>query len=600
MSRRDFRTPAARRSATAGCPARPSAAASPEHAGRPRRAGCGRPCSQVSRNDDEPEHAAPLIEPPICRACIDHRRDGPPPGGPSRGRNRATTRPKPHADQDQHGSTRGVGGVDADLPGQRAMPTRPHHAASGMGTAAGFRCHDGVPCRRRDRFASDHAEPARALVDGTARAAPAAGRSPLRPWSRTVTASSPGGSGGHAGADRRRSRPGPRTGTRTTSAVEHLGQEPAEQQADGAPAPAIARRRHAGRPGRCTWLRHATRAPDERPQRTRRQVAELGARAAVDRRRPRRAGRAGAAGARTTCAGDLSSDERDADAGLGARGFVGPRPGRALPAPPRRRAAVPRAPARPRARRLRARGRAAAPGRGRDVDRPSPADALGPHKADACVNFACPRRDGPRLRLARRRLRLRRQRLGAAAAREGLLASACSSAGGGSRTTTSRARRGTCGATSGRRGSGCAGSSGSRSFKDVAIVSGAGVGGGSLGYANTLYRARAALLRGPAVGRAGRLGDRARAALRRPPSGCSASSPTTRTTRPTTCCASSRARSASRTRTPRRASACSLGGRRGETVPDPYFGGAGPGPHGLRALRALHDRLPASAPRTRW
>ena len=60
------------------------------------------------------------------------------------------------------------------------------------------------------------------------------------------------------------------------------------------------------------------------------------------------------------------------------------------------------------------------------------------------------------------------------------------------------------------------------------------------------------------------------------PSGCSASSPTTRTTPPTTCCASTRARSASRTRTPRRASACSSTAEPGETVPDPYFGGAGP------------------------
>ena len=43
-------------------------------------------------------------------------------------------------------------------------------------------------------------------------------------------------------------------------------------------------------------------------------------------------------------------------------------------------------------------------------------------------------------------------------------------------------------------------------FKDVFVVSGSGVGGGSLGYANTLYRARPRLLRGPAVGRARRTG----------------------------------------------------------------------------------------------
>ena len=37
-------------------------------------------------------------------------------------------------------------------------------------------------------------------------------------------------------------------------------------------------------------------------------------------------------------------------------------------------------------------------------------------------------------------------------------------------------------------------------FKDVAVVSGCGVGGGSLGYANTLYVPPTAVLRGSAVG----------------------------------------------------------------------------------------------------
>ena len=45
----------------------------------------------------------------------------------------------------------------------------------------------------------------------------------------------------------------------------------------------------------------------------------------------------------------------------------------------------------------------------------------------------------------------------------------------------------TCAATSGRRASGCAGSCALTTFKDVSVVSGCGVGGGSLGYANTLY-----------------------------------------------------------------------------------------------------------------
>ena len=37
-------------------------------------------------------------------------------------------------------------------------------------------------------------------------------------------------------------------------------------------------------------------------------------------------------------------------------------------------------------------------------------------------------------------------------------------------------------------------------FKDIFIVSGSGVGGGSLGYANTLYRARPAFHGTPVVG----------------------------------------------------------------------------------------------------
>ena len=96
---------------------------------------------------------------------------------------------------------------------------------------------------------------------------------------------------------------------------------------------------------------------------------------------------------------------------------------------------------------------------------------------------------GRRARLAGHRLRLRRQRRGAAAGREGPPRGACSSAAAGSPTTSCRARPGTCGATSGRRSSACKGIFRLTIFRDVAIVSGSGVGGGSLGYANTLYRA---------------------------------------------------------------------------------------------------------------
>ncbi len=60
-------------------------------------------------------------------------------------------------------------------------------------------------------------------------------------------------------------------------------------------------------------------------------------------------------------------------------------------------------------------------------------------------------------------------------------------------------------------------------FRDVFVLSGCGVGGGSLGYANTLYRARPGFYENPQWSRAGRLGCRARAVLRRRPSACSAS-----------------------------------------------------------------------------
>ena len=52
-------------------------------------------------------------------------------------------------------------------------------------------------------------------------------------------------------------------------------------------------------------------------------------------------------------------------------------------------------------------------------------------------------------------------------------------------------------------------------FKDVVVVSGCGVGGGSLGYANTLYVPPAGLLHGPPVERPGGLGGDTRATLRR-------------------------------------------------------------------------------------
>ena len=92
------------------------------------------------------------------------------------------------------------------------------------------------------------------------------------------------------------------------------------------------------------------------------------------------------------------------------------------------------------------------------------------------------------------------------------------------------------------------------------------------------------VLRGPAVGRARRLGGRARAALRR--GGADARRRRLRRGRnpPTTCCASSRARSGSRTPTPRRTSACCSTASRGSRYRT--RSSAAPGPPGRLACAA--------------
>ena len=64
----------------------------------------------------------------------------------------------------------------------------------------------------------------------------------------------------------------------------------------------------------------------------------------------------------------------------------------------------------------------------------------------------------------------------------------CSRPAGGSPTTSSPARRGTCGASCGRRGWAASASSASTGCPTSRSSPGAGVGGGSLVYANTLYR----------------------------------------------------------------------------------------------------------------
>ena len=65
--------------------------------------------------------------------------------------------------------------------------------------------------------------------------------------------------------------------------------------------------------------------------------------------------------------------------------------------------------------------------------------------------------------------------------------STCSRRGAGSRTRTSPRPRGTCAATCGRRALGCYGIQRVHRLPDVMVLAGAGVGGGSLNYANTLY-----------------------------------------------------------------------------------------------------------------
>ena len=127
-------------------------------------------------------------------------------------------------------------------------------------------------------------------------------------------------------------------------------------------------------------------------------------------------------------------------------------------------------------------------------------------------------------------------------------------------------------------------------FKDVAIASGSGVGGGSLGYANTLYRAPTRFYEdaqwaelndwqvalAPHYEEAERMlgvatydeDDPADDLLREYAEEIGVGGTYAKTR---------------------------VGvflGERGKTVADPFFGGEGPGSHRLHPLRALHGRLP--------
>ena len=110
--------------------------------------------------------------------------------------------------------------------------------------------------------------------------------------------------------------------------------------------------------------------------------------------------------------------------------------------------------------------------------------------------------------------------------------------------------------------------------KDAFFLHGAGVGGGSLVYANTLLVPPATGVRGRALGRPG-LEGRARAALRRRPSACSAPS-RARSIVETDRMLKEIAEDMGRGDTFHKATSACTSAKAGETVPDPFFGGEGP------------------------
>ena len=184
------------------------------------------------------------------------------------------------------------------------------------------------------------------------------------------------------------------------------------------------------------------------------------------------------------------------------------------------------------------------------------------------------------LRRGGHRVRVRRQRGRAAAGREGLPGRRSWRPAGGSPTTSSRRPPGGCAGSCGRRRWAASASSGidllrGRRGAGVLVLSGAGVGGGTLVYANTLYRPpddfyddpqwrditdwRAELA--PLL-RPGEPDARGRPPTRRPP-------------RPTRRCGRSPSGWASAD-TFRPTPVGVFFGEPGRDRPDPYFGGAGP------------------------
>ena len=129
-------------------------------------------------------------------------------------------------------------------------------------------------------------------------------------------------------------------------------------------------------------------------------------------------------------------------------------------------------------------------------------------------------------------------------------------------------------------------------LRHVTVLSGVGVGGGSLVYANTLPIAEGRVLRAPSWGASGRLEAGARAALRHR----AADARRRRSIRSTpagSACSREIAEDIGRPEQFEPPHVAVFFGEPGKTVPDPVLRRRGPRPHRLHPVRRLHDRLPA-------
>ena len=132
-------------------------------------------------------------------------------------------------------------------------------------------------------------------------------------------------------------------------------------------------------------------------------------------------------------------------------------------------------------------------------------------------------------------------------------------------------------------------------LKDVMVLSGAGVGGGSLVYANTLYRPLDRRSTPTRSGRASPTGATSWPPTTTRPSACWASSRTRSTPPPTRSCSTVADEHGRGRHVPRRPRSGVLLRRAagGKRVPDPYFGGAGPdAAPAASSCGDVHDRLP--------